>query len=111
MQASKCALSSTVGQGKCKGSIAPDVCGASVDGRSSSQLDDVSLKEGSKDSYTELAGDGTRPQGRGNAVNQKDSFNQGGRNHLDAEIRVSNALTLYFKISFARSYKLRAFLS
>ena len=44
MQASKGDLSSIAGQGKCKGNIAPDVCGASVDSRSASQLDDVSQK-------------------------------------------------------------------
>ena len=38
------------GRGNAKGNIAPDVCDASVDGRSSSQPDDVSPKEGSKDS-------------------------------------------------------------
>lgn len=28
---------------------------------------------------------------------------KGGRNHLDAEIRVSNVVMLYFKIGFARN--------
>jgi hypothetical protein len=28
---------------------------------------------------------------------------KGGRNHLDAEIRVSNVVMIYFEIGFARS--------
>ena len=39
---------------------------------------------------------------RGNAANQKDCCKEGGRNHLDAEIRVSSVIRLYFEISFAR---------
>jgi hypothetical protein len=32
---------------------------------------------------------------------------RGGRNHLDAEIRASNAIALYLEINFARSSKLK----
>ena len=40
-------------------------------------LPTVSPTAGSKKSETELAGDGTRPQGRGNAINQKDYCKKG----------------------------------
>jgi hypothetical protein len=43
-------------------------------------------------------------KGGGNAVSQNDCCKQGGRsNHLDAKIRVSNVITLYFKNGFARN--------
>jgi hypothetical protein len=38
---------------------------------------------------------------------RKIAANKGGRNHLDAEIRASNAIALYLEINFARSSKLK----